>query len=119
MPKTIGTIFIIFLAILILVGLFKQINSALLASSRLDQAAEEVTKLQDKNRQLKNKLSEVQNPDFVEEVARDKLGLSRPNETVVVVPQEAINRVLAANIKIEEIKIPNWQGWLRLLKLPF
>lgn len=118
MPKTITIVIIFIVASLILTGLFRQIQSALKASQRLDQAADEVLKLQDKNRQLKNKLTEVQSPDFVEQVARDKLGLAKPNETVVVVPKETLEKVLAANNPPAEVKIPNWQGWLRLLKVP-
>jgi cell division protein FtsB len=119
MPKTVSIVLVLIVVVLILVGLFKQINNALLAEQRLNQAVEEVAKLQDKNKGLKNKLLEVQSQDYIETIARDKLGLSRPNETVVVIPKESLNRVLGLNTKIEEIKLPNWQGWLKLLKINF
>lgn len=114
MSKLIPIVVILILG-LVLVGLTRQINDALQASNRLDQAAAEVTGLQSKNQQLKKKLTEVQQPNFIEQIARNKLNFARPNETVVIIPKEALDKVvLGASKKIEDFKLPNWEGWLRL-----
>lgn len=99
---------------LILISLIKQISESLDAGKRLDREVEEVTGLQEENKKLKRRLEEVLKLEFIEEVARNKLNLSRTNETVVIIPQEAVNQVIASNQEVKESKLPNWQGWLRL-----
>ncbi len=105
---------IILLSSFFIIGLGRQISSALQASARLDQSASEASKLQDKNRLLRQQLEQVEDYSFVEEISRNKLNMVKPGETVVVIPDEVIKRVLSANTKAEEVKLPNWQGWLRL-----
>lgn len=95
-------------------GLGKQFYSSLQTGERLEVEIEEVDRLQKRNAQLKKRLEEVQTPQFIEEAARNKLNFSRPNETVIIIPQEEIDKVLNAEKKVEEIKLPNWQAWLRL-----
>lgn len=99
---------------LILTSLIKSISESLNTSKRLEGQVEEVARLQEENKRLKKRLEEVLKLEFIEEVARNKLNLSRPNETVVVIPLETINQVIASNKEVEEPKLPNWQGWLRL-----
>lgn len=98
----------------VLYSLGRQISDAMLAGNRLDQAASELSQLQKKNNELQGRLKEVQTIGFIEKEARDKLNLSRNGETVVVIPDSEISRVLGLSSKVEEIKLPNWQGWLKL-----
>lgn len=110
-------VFIIFF--IIILGLFyalgRQIYDSLKSDDRLNQETEKLVGLQKRNMELKNKLAEVQSIRFIEKEARNKLGLAREGETVVMISQKEIDRVLRAEKKpIEEIKIPNWEGWLRL-----
>lgn len=112
--KKLTIILIIFLLLALFYGLGKQIYSSLQSSKRLEIEIEAVDKLQKKNTQLKKKFQEVQTPQFIEREARDKLNFSRPNETVIIIPEEEIEKVLNAQKGVEEIKLPNWQGWLRL-----
>lgn len=114
MPRIVTIIVIIIVALVILLGLARQINDAITSASRLDQAAEEVNQLQEKNRNLKNELSQVQKYETIEKIARDKLNLTKPDETVIVVPDELIDKVLAVQKPVEEVRLPNWQGWLKL-----
>lgn len=114
MARVFGLLIIIMIVGLIFLGLGKQISSALQAGKRLDTSAEEVDKLQKQNRQLRERLAEVQKYSFIEEIARNKLNMGRAGETVVVVPERVVNQVLGAKKQAEEIKLPNWQGWLKL-----
>ena len=114
MYKYLTTIAMIIIAGLILLGLGRQISSAIQAGKRLDAEAEEVSKLQNQSQQLKKKLAQTNQPDFVEQVARDKLNMAKPGETVVVVPEQAINHVIASQNPPVEEKLPNWQGWVKL-----
>lgn len=115
MPKTV-VILIIFLTLgVILLGLTKQITNALQSGERLNNQAEEVNKLQEENKQLKDNLERAKSYQSWEEIARDKLNLSKSGETVVVVPDDYINRAIQMyEYHPVEINIPNWQGWLNL-----
>lgn len=109
-----GLFLVILVVGLILLGLGKQIATALQAAKRLDVAADQVDKLQQENRQLKDKLAEAEKYNFIEQIARDKLNMAKPGETIVVIPENAVNQVLGAKKVVEEVKLPNWQGWLKL-----
>lgn len=105
---------IIFIFLAILYSLGRQIYNTFQSAKRIDMAVEELSKLQQKNTELKKKLAEAQTIGFMEKIARDKLNMSRDNETVMVIAQSQIDNILNAGKKVEEIKLPNWQGWLRL-----
>ncbi len=114
MPKILIFITLVVFSIILFIGLIRQISNALQASSRLDQAVEEINKLQDQNNKLKKSYAETKSYDFIEEVARNKLNLSKPNETVVFIQQSDLEKVLAAEQPKIEPKLTNWQGWIRL-----
>src|SRR5437660_2182099 len=60
-------------------NLLKQITDALKSGERLSSQAEAVYNLEAKNKVLKKKLSQIQAPEFIEETARNKLGLGKPD----------------------------------------
>lgn len=62
--------------------------------------------VQKENQKLKITLSQVQNPAFVEEEARDKLFLAKPGESSILIPSPT---PLPQNL--QEIAKPNWQQW--------
>ena len=80
----------------------------------MDNEAEKLTLLQRRNEELKKKLVEVGSLQFIEQQARDKLSLARPGETIMVIPQSEIDKVLGAQKEVQKIVEPYWQGWLRL-----
>lgn len=94
-------------------NLIYQIKEATKSGERLSQAADVVYKLETKNRKLKEQLENIQSPEFLEEVARNKLGLSKKGETVVVIPEDKLKLVLGTSSSAQ-IRLPNWLGWLKL-----
>ncbi len=114
MNKAITIIVIVIVAVSILTGLSKQIINALSASQRLDDEASRVTKLTQKNNQLKKELALSQSPDSIEKIAREELNLGKSGETVVVIPEELISKVIEENKPKIEPQLPNWQGWIKL-----
>lgn len=61
-----------------------------------------------RNHNLKKKLDFVQSPFYIEQEARNKLGLSKPGETMVIIPpSEATQSVVFE-------ALPNWKRWWRL-----
>ena len=104
---------IIVVVLIIAYNLLVQITDALRSGDRLSSAAETVFKLEAKNRELKNKLSSVQSQEYIEEQARNKLGLGKPGETVVIIPDDKLKLVLGAS-QSAQIRLPNWLGWWKV-----
>jgi len=104
---------IILVVLVIAYNILVQIMDAVKSGDRLSSAAETVYKLEAKNRQLKGKLSEVQSLGFIEKEARNKLGLGKAGETVVVIPEEKLKMVMGAS-KSAEPRLPNWLGWWKV-----
>jgi len=77
---------------------------------RLKKERERLLVLKKENMELKKELEEVKTERYVEEVARDKLGMGRKGETIVVLPE----------IEYEEVerkrgrKLENWEKWYRV-----
>lgn len=117
MPITRNVIKIVILVLILVAiyGLGRQIFKALDSQDRLDQAADNLSQLQEENRILQQKFEEVQKQEFVEKIARNKLNLAKPNETLVIIPQTEIDKVLGISDRVEEKKLPNWERWLKLI----
>ena len=114
MFKKFLVIVIIIVAVIILIGLVRQIYTALGSDNRFNQVLEDVNKLERENRELKKNLAQAESLNSIEEIARDDLNMSLPNETVVVVPEDLINRVVNPPPQYIPEKPKNWEGWLRL-----
>jgi len=56
--------------------------------NRVSLLKEEVQKLEEKNRELKEKKLDSESEDYLERVARDQLDLKKPGEEVIVVQKE-------------------------------
>lgn len=66
------------------------------------------------NERLQLELSYLQSRDFVERQARDKLNLSYPKDTLVILPQIPKSQLSLDDQDRAEENIPNWQKWLKL-----
>lgn len=114
MFKKILVIVIIIVAIIILISLVRQIYAALGSDSRFDQVLGDVSKLERENRELKKELAQAESLESIEEIARDDLNMSLSNETVVIVPETLIDRVVNPPPEYVPPKPANWEGWARL-----
>lgn len=118
MLKNLIALILVFLFIFILISLGRQIVTALDVGRRMDRYVEEVSQLQTENKKLKTELAQAQKYEHIEQIARDKLNMSRPNETVVIIESQAINNVLEQEKpKPTPPPIPNWQKWSKLFGL--
>jgi cell division protein FtsB len=86
---------------------------------RLKRAADEVERLRTEKRELEEKKRWAESEDFLEEEARNKLGLGKEGETVVVLPEEedggaGVERELGVMKKEETEEKENWQRWADL-----
>jgi cell division protein FtsB len=113
MIKKISFIAGILIVIFISYNLISQILRATGSYSRLDQMADEVYQLEDENKILKKRLTDVNSPTFVEQQAREKLGLAKLGETVVLISDEKIKQVMGAT-EAAQVRLPNWLGWWKV-----
>ncbi len=70
----------------------------------------ELEKEKKDNEALKKKLTQVQNPQFIEEEARNKLFLAKPGERVIVIPKEQLQATPSSPAKPIDTR-PNWKKW--------
>lgn len=105
---------IILISIVIGYNLFIQITTTVKSGERLSSQAEVVYKLEAKNRELKKKLTRIKSPQFIEEQARNKLGLGKPGETTIIIPEDKLKTVLGASSSTQLARLPNWLGWFRV-----
>lgn len=113
MIRKIFQIGIILLVLFITYSLLIQIMDALKSSERLSSAADTVYQLEARNRALKSKVAQIQSPQFIEEQARNKLGLSKSGETIVIIPEEKLRQILGAT-ESAQVRLPNWLGWFKV-----
>ena len=76
--------------------------------ARISLLQQEIILLEQNNKELEEKKDQAGSPDFLEEVARDDLGLKRPGEEVVVIQTEE-------NSEEEEI-IESKKSWWEKIK---
>ena len=84
--------------------------------------------VEEKNRQLQNELRRVQGTEYVESEAREKLGMGKTDEKVVIMPQitpgleEALRQAQGKPASTRQSLVlsrqsaspPNWQKWWQL-----
>lgn len=114
MIKKISLVFFILISLVIAYNLLKQIAETLDSSKRLGRVVDEIKKLEVKNKELKKTLEEIKSPEFVEEQARNKLGLVKPGETMVIISDVKLKQILESSASANENRLPNWLGWLKL-----
>lgn len=87
-------------------GVFKTLEDENTAENLKEKLAEE----QKESRFLKERLFNVKTNQFIEKEAREKLGMSRPGEYIVIAPT-------STPLNEERIEIdtkPNWLKWWKL-----
>ncbi len=104
----------ILIVLVIALNLITQIVHTLKSTDRLNDVITEVHKLEIKNRELKEKLTKIGTTDFIEQQARDKLGLGKSGETVVIIAEEKVRQILGASSSGVIERLPNWLGWWKL-----
>jgi len=85
---------------------------------RIENAKIRAEALKAENQRLVEELRKVQSESFLEKEMRDKLGLAKEWEVVVVLPEPEVLRKLSPQIPEEEevLPLPPWQQWLNLFK---
>jgi len=108
-----------FLCIVFALSLARNIAKIKNAQVRVERIKERVEKLQKEKEELQLKVEEAKKQEYIEKQLRDKLGLSKEGETIVVLPDADTLRKLVPPIPEEEETLPdpNWKKWLKVFDI--
>lgn len=107
---------IVVMGLILAFSLVRSLNKILGSSEKITQAQNDLASLQKENIELNETLNDVTSVEFIEGQARDKLGLAKKGEIVVVLPDEDKLRRMAPKIEEREQSLPDpiWKQWLKL-----
>lgn len=71
---------------------------------------QELARIQAENMSLQDKLRDMGSDAYVEKVARDQLGMIKEGETIVMLPEGAVQGKGSG----EDASMPNWKKWWSL-----
>lgn len=106
---------VILFQIALIVSLVRGIQLSRRASLRIASMEEAKAKLIAEQEKLKQEEEYVQSPYYLEKVARDELHLSKPGETVVIVPEGTITEARREKLEDSESEKANWRKWWEVL----
>ena len=103
---------------MLLLSLTKNFKKTLSVSSQIEKEREKVENLKKENESLRKQVEKVSSETHIEKQLRDKLGLAKEGEYVVVLPDDSVLKSLAPKIDEEESSslLENWQKWLLLFQ---
>jgi len=113
MKRKIIRLIILIVGIGLIVSLSRDILRLLKAGDQVKLAQERVKNLEEEQAQLRQKEQYYRSDEFVEEEARNKLNMAKPEETIAILPQD-LEQVLGRTKKEEISPVPNWQQWWKL-----
>lgn len=114
----IGLLISITVCLILALSLIKNISRVKYGREIIQKNEAKLNKVRDENKRLEDELKKVQSEDFIEKQFRDKLGLVKEGEIVMVLPEADIVKKLSPIIPQEEEEKPkpNWQKWWELFK---
>lgn len=113
-----AAIMILLVGTVLIVNLSKGIFDLLAVKQRVIEAEGQVQKLEDENKALEKQYITHTAPAYMEQEIREKLGLARPGEVIVIVPTPAASAAAFLDEGVGEQgadSLPIWQKWLRVL----
>jgi cell division protein FtsB len=97
-------------------SLVRSISRVNQANRRIQEAKDKVTGLKNESKTLEDELKVMQSDAYLQAQLRNKLGLAREGETVIVLPDPESLRGLVPQIPEEEDMLPDpiWKRWAKL-----
>ena len=114
--KEFSIYFLVFVTFALLFSLIRNVLKIKRVNEEISKKEQKVDELIRKNEGLRAEVDTLKSEEHVERQLRDKLGLAKEGEVVIVLPEESILRKLLPNIEAEEETLPdsNWKKWLKL-----
>lgn len=110
--KRILAVSILLFAAYLIISLSRSLWDLWQKQEDLGKVQTKVERLRQENNRLQSELEYVQTDEFVEKQAREKLKLVKPNETVVLIPENVLKAATAEALPTP--MPPNWEQWMRL-----
>ncbi|HSX48782.1 MAG TPA: septum formation initiator family protein [Candidatus Saccharimonadales bacterium] len=107
---------VILIAIILAFSLLRSMSHISSSAQKIEDEKNKVADLEKESEKLKKQLQSVESVQFIEQEARDKLGLAKKGETVVVLPDEETLKSLVPKEETEKEVLPpdNWKLWLNM-----
>lgn len=104
------------LALVLVISIARNIEKVFQIRRQVEDVRQKIEKQKAENDEIAKKVAETGGPEFVERQVRDKLGLVKAGETIVVLPDADTVRSLAPKPPTEndDLPDPNWKKWLKL-----
>lgn len=116
----IGHLVLLLVIVAFSLSLFKNITRVRRADQQLSQAQETLVNLKNEQQSLEKELQSIRSEPFLEKQARDKLGLAREGEIVLVLPEDDLLRSFSPRNNRQEsdtLPDPHWRQWAKLFNL--
>lgn len=105
---------IIILGSIISFGLARNLYGIYQNSQLQTQAVKKLEALRAENTRLQAEKDQATQPNFIEQEARNRLGLVRPGEVVVILPSQKAATPSAGSTSEAPANRPIWKQWLSL-----
>ena len=107
---------IILLIVLFLVSFVRTAYKIFEARKAINLSKDKITSLKLESENLQKELQKTQSEAFIESQLRDKLGMAKEGEIIVVLPDSETLRKLVREGEKEEVMLsdPNWKKWFKL-----
>lgn len=104
------------LIILLAISVFRNIERTIRIKNQIEAEKTKLAKIQAENDKLVEELAQTQTSNFIEKEVRNKLGLGKEGEAIVVLPDSEILKKLAPQIPTysDTLPDPNWVKWKKL-----
>jgi cell division protein FtsB len=104
------------LIVILLASTVKNLQKVAGIKSAVQVEKAKVEKMKEDNAQLQAQIAQIQSPEFIEGQIRNKLGLVKPGEAIVVLPDAETLRKLAPQmpVEVDTLPDPNWKKWMKL-----
>ena len=111
-----GAYLALFVVIILGFSIMRNIGKVAAIRDEVEKEKMAVAKLKRENDDLAKKVESIQGVEFMEAQLRNKLGLAKPGETVVILPDRETLIKLAPRTDLEEETLPdpNWKKWIKL-----
>ena len=112
--RRIVSFLIIFVTVVSISALFKNVLDSYNTVEGLNNVREEEKILEEERISLEKELEERKTKDFIENEARNKLGLSKKGESIYVTDSNKVEEEATKESKSRELA--NWELWLEVFR---
>jgi cell division protein FtsB len=110
--KKIAFFGIVFILLITINNLIHSIYATWQKQDLIIQAQQNLVAEKKENQRLKKDITQVNNPQFIESEARDKLLLAKPGENIVILPKNQLS--ISPTPATHTDTRPNWEKWWNL-----